>query len=679
MFNLEIVNDGHLYVSQIDLEQIVSKPIERLLYSKYIDDRSVALDYFESVEINSEDHIDLNDLSWKIIENNPNFLEDEENSTKHFNINSPYKNLLITNIVLNSNKEGYEIPLWYRHKRESIKEVSIHYINNGDSLDVEEGFILSGGYLYTNYKNTFNNRNSNYRVYFVSGVTEDNTPFNELLNPIPAIKETGWEDVDLTTGEIKNPSYERITETLGEFSYTLHAVGDDCENENTSDKIYYKGKEDNFIRLLKPESFRLNNPWLLRVTNGAFFANGKRYWIPEYSKQPFDGRFGALRLFNKECIFVTESIIKTPLDKLVVEPESLMHISLFVYDENDNLIYAFTTDENLIGETYGSSEVVYEEGILSWDEEHGFIEINKSISASNTIRSNFYFNSDSLVLNHPENGFNINPYSNEELIYKKALFYLIPDRSPGLRSVFYFLLDEEDRILFSSNKIFKEIADDGSFNGETLIGENISVFREAYCTGYGNDKDYLELGEVTFKEDYYLDECLEMDIRSRGYLKDSEIKNYFNKQHKGLQSLLGYGEDGQVYQNNNLIYVKYPIDLLENYGGPYKEKDLKRYTKRKMRPGMDVVIEYYYPKSSLDINLQTGSTTINASWEGKGTYRILRSTHEFGQPIEIFTKHSETLESISYVDNNIISGKMYWYWVRINEYPVSNSYGVEAR
>ena len=74
MFNLEIVNDGHLYVSQIDLEQIVSKPIERLLYSKYIDYRSVALDYFESVEINSEDHIDLNDLSWKIIENNPNFL-----------------------------------------------------------------------------------------------------------------------------------------------------------------------------------------------------------------------------------------------------------------------------------------------------------------------------------------------------------------------------------------------------------------------------------------------------------------------------------------------------------------------------------------------------------------------------------------------------------------------------
>ena len=143
--------------------------------------------------------------------------------------------------------------------------------------------------------------------------------------------------------------------------------------------------------------------------------------------------------------------------------------------------------------------------------------------------------------------------------------------------------------------------------------------------------------------------------------------------------MLKFLENLQFLINHRLIYVKYPIDLLENYGGPYKEKDLKRYTKRKMRPGMDLVIEYYYPKSSLDISLQAGATMINASWEGKGTYRILRSTHEFGQPVEIFMKHSETLESISYVDNDIISGKMYWYWVRINEYPVSNSHGVEAR
>ena len=128
MFNLEIINEGYQASFELALHQIVNKPLETLRYSKYIDDRSVSLDYFESVEINSEEHLELNDYSWKIIANNPNFHEDGKvNKTDSNIINSQYSDLLITNIVLKNDKDGFEKPLWYRHKRKDIKEVSFHY------------------------------------------------------------------------------------------------------------------------------------------------------------------------------------------------------------------------------------------------------------------------------------------------------------------------------------------------------------------------------------------------------------------------------------------------------------------------------------------------------------------------------------------------------------------------
>ena len=191
MFNLEIINEGHQTSIDLDLHQVVSKPIEKLQYSKYIDDRSIALDYFESTEINSEDHLELNDHSWKVVQNNPNFFrENKEGETESLVINSIYRELLITNTVLKSDKDGFEKPLWHRHKRRDIKEVDIHYISNGESIDVNEGFVLKGGCVYTNYKNSFDYKTSNYRVYFVSGVTISGVAFNELLNVIPAIGPT---------------------------------------------------------------------------------------------------------------------------------------------------------------------------------------------------------------------------------------------------------------------------------------------------------------------------------------------------------------------------------------------------------------------------------------------------------------------------------------------------------
>jgi hypothetical protein len=680
MFNLEIINEGYQTSTDLGLHQVVSKPIEKLQYSKYIDDRSIALDYFESAEINSEDHLELNDLSWRIIENNPNFYNATvATKTNSMVLSSAYRDLIITNTIGKANKDGIKQPLWHKHYRKGIKEANVHYLNNGDSIDVDEGFLLKGGFAYTNYKSAYANKSSDYRVYFISGVLEDGASFNELLNLVPAISKITWEDIDLNTGEVIADGYELQVVTPGQYDYHMNMYNLNCDDNHTSKEWFYKGSLNNLIVLKKPDAYDMSNPWFLRVSNGSFHANGKHYWVPEYNQQPFDGQSGAIRLFNKECRFVTESTIKTPVDKLLVNPQELIHLSVHIFDEEENILAAYTTNPELLNKKYSNTEILYEDQISSWDEYYGFVELGKSIAATNIIKADFYYKADSLILNHPENGLDVNFYNNEELVYNKVLFYLIPNRTAEMRSVYYFTIDEEDRILHSSNKDFQAFETNGLYNSETLIGSDIRDFRSSYCAGYGNENDYLELGEVTFKENYYLDEALRIDMRTTGYLNQNHIEDYFNVQHKGLQSPLGYGEDGQVVQKNNLIYVKYPIDLLDSYGGPYKEETLERYTRRKMRPGMDLVIEYDHPKSTINAIVAAGSITIDMTWDGPGTYTLLFASHEQAEPTilhEIVTSEQEVL---SYVDNNIVAGNTYWYWVRIDEYPISDSYGVVAR
>jgi|11_taG_2_1085331.scaffolds.fasta_scaffold00050_24 hypothetical protein len=679
MINLEIINQNEEVESIINLNQVVSKPLEKLQFSKFTDDTSVVLDYFESTELNSEEHLELNSLSWKAAQNNEAFFEDlREGKTTSNIINSFYRDLYITNIVLKNTKENIEKPLWYKHKRRNIKEVNFHVLNKGSLLEIEEGFVLKNGYAYTNYKNIFDDASSNYRMYFVSGITEDGSAFNELLNVEEAIGKTSFEDISLEDGSIIRDSYE-VLEENGRFSFRINSPNKVCEDEERSSYIYYKAKEDNLIRLLKPEVYKMNNPWLMRVTNGNFLKDGKRYWVPEFKNQPFDGQFGTLRLVNKECTYVTESIIKLPVDKIMVAPEQLVHIDMRVLDESENVIFALTTDTNKIGSKYSNTSVTYQTGIKSWDEESGFIELDKSMNVSYLIKADFYYKTDCLLIGD----LNVNFYSNPLLVESKVLFYLIPDSIN--KSVYYFIFDEEDRILKSSNIDFKSIVS-GEYNANSFVGKNIEDFRNERCIGYDNEYQYLELGEISLKENYYLDESVVLDVRENGYLKESNLEFYYNRQHRGLQSKYGYGEEGQTVQKNNLIYVKYPIGLLETYGGPYKEKELIRYTKRKLQPGIDLVIEYEYPRSALSFEITEGSVKVNLSWDGPGTYKLYRSKNEFseelnedGEAIIAYDKESLNKENLFFIDDTIEADTVYWYSVRVDDYPKSNKFSVRSR
>ena len=669
MLNLELINYGNEIEETISLISYVSKPIESLKYSKYINDRSVALEYIESKEINSKENIIIEDLSWKAPKNNENFLKAEE----EFTINggsfySEFKDIVLTNKV-SLDVQGQEIPLFYKHKRK-VKEASVHCVKNGDNFTIDSGFLVEDNHVYTNYKNYYEEKNGKYILYFVSGVDIEGNSFNELLNLEPVIKEGSWENIDLDSGEIESDVYLKEEEGLG-YRYTLK-LNAGCKSKSTSDLIYAKGLNTNLIKILKPETFSLDSRWTLQVQNGSFVQNGKLYKLPEYNQQPFNPIYGVLFFRNRVCFNTNSNVIKLPVKSIIVSPSNYMHIEVFIHDSEENLIKAVTTNKELLG-TIVKDEITYEQGIVSWDEKDAFVELDFTVVTSQIVTANFYYKAESFLIKEVD----FNPFYNEEFIYNKYFFYLKPFKSKLKRALEYLILDEDERILSCSEDELK-VEVNRTFNSNTIVGSHLKEFLEQYCYGYENELQYLELGEIYLLDNSYVDEVVSLDIREKTFVKSESYEDLIKRQWKVLQSKFGYGDLGQIIQKNNLIYTEVPHSLLDEYS----EEEVEQMLRKHLPATLDLIIEYVFPKSKIEFDLNTpGEVTLNMSWETPGIYNIYRSNIKIkrDESVKIHSINSQNEESLSYIDTDVESGNNYYYWVRIDGHPYSDTFGVKIR
>lgn len=669
MLNLELINHGNEIEEIISLAAYVSNPIESLRYSKYINDRSIALEYIESNEINSKDNLIIEDLSWKMPKNNKNFFNNNEEFTVSTgSFYSDFKEIIATNKIT-LDIQGNEIPLYFKHKRE-VKEASVHCVKNGDNFVVNSGFLIENNKVYTNYKNYYEEKTGKYILYFISGVDLEGTAFNELLNLEPVIREASWEDIDLDSGEIDSDLYLKEPEGTG-YRYNLK-LNSNCKTDNVSENIFVKGLGRNLINILPPEDYSLNSKWMLRIQNGSIVQDGRLYKLKEYDEQPFNPIYGVLFFRNKTCFNTNSNVVKLPVKEVLIKPNDYIHITLYIHDSEENVLKAITTNPELVG-TRATDTIMYEEGVVSWDEKEGFVELDFSLIADQIVTANFYYKADSLIVKDID----FNPFYNEELIHNKYYFYVKPYSYKDKKSLEWLLLDEDERIIDCSQENLK-IEIESIFNENTVIGNNLKSFKETYCYGYENEFYYLELGEIFLSENSYLDEIDHFDVREKTFIKESRYKDLLNKQWKILQSKFGYGSEGQVVQKNNLLYVEVPYELLKEYS----EEEVENMLKKHIPVTLDLVIEYIYPKSTINFNTEVSNqVTLNISWEEPGAYSIYRSQIKIkrDESEKIVTINSETEENISYVDTEVESGKSYYYWVRVNENPYSNTFGVKVR
>ena len=651
MLNLELHNNHFDIVESLELTSHVTSHTEYLRYNKYTDNASTLLNYFESEIQTPAKNIKIEDFSYKHPINNTDYLDTaiEEYEGKVFT--TSYKDLVITNVL---DIEGN--PLFYKHKTRFIESPTISVINEGEFLNLNQSYRYIDGYLYNNYENNFDYNNRAYQLIFVSGRDVNGKAVTEILNNESAISELSWRDINVdlldgvdilsgVNGTAKINSYVR-TQTGNGYEYQVIIVEEFCESEKENN-IYVKYLKSNSIKLIKPKNINQKESWFVSIQNGFFFTN-KKYFIPEFDYQNFNPEYGILRNYDKECFllnkFDTGSVLKVETSNIILDTSLNLNITVKILNSSEEVLKVYTSDSSLIGQEYlGNENILYEKGIESIDSINGIIVLEKDIYGTEEsynsfekeikIRADFY----NYSKNYKYQKLDLNPLFNEDILHYKYFFYLRPDRD-FKESVFFLKINYRDEI---------EDSNDIDLHNDENIPENLrgksailkltyTEFKEKYLYGYENEYQFLELGEVSYKESSYIDESINFDIRDNTPINEETFEDYISRQHKVLQSRFGYGEGGQVYQENNIIYVTLPKTLLNKYGGEYTEEEMYELLKLKSSSALEIIFNWEDKKPELKILPYTndhlerdetfnGNTVrLKYSFEGTGNYKLYR-------------------------------------------------------
>jgi hypothetical protein len=676
VLNLELHNNSGEQTVDMDFQSYVTAHTEYINYNKYTDAASTMISFVGSDPQTPQKNLFIKDLSWKHPRNNINYIIEFEETKSNFIFKAPFKELYITNITNQTNQ-----PLYFKHKTKFKKDTQVNLTikKNGEFVEGESinnaSWKVVNGFVYNNYENKFSFVTGSHELYYLSGEGADGNPVNELLSNIEAIGEFSWRDIDPDTGEMLVSGYSR-NQVGSQYEFNIHLSGDEiCETD--LNKLYIRAKESNTIKILSPESLNLENSWTVRIQNGFFFKS-KKYYISEYLNQNFNPEVGIIKLYNKQCHNVglneTSHVIKLPTKGIEYNPETNMNVTVIIKDENDNIIRGITSDVTLIDSSIQNSDNKYTAGIKSVDEKSGFIELEESLLSSSKIFCNFHYKAESYFVTDLD----LNPISNDKIITGRYYLYLKPNLAQGEKSVQWLYLDRNDIILNCSDEDLKVEIENAQgrivFNPDTIIKTSLNSFKSTYCYGYQNTKEYLELGEISYRETEYLDEALIFDLFDKTPVSELNYKSMISRQWKILQSKFGYGDDGQVYQDNNIVYIQLQKNLLVDFGGEYTESELYDLLKSKLHVGTELIFDWDYFDLTIDLdNSVVGEIQVSMSWEGPGRYVLTRRVNNIsGNNLTLFDKDISARpdnDIIIYSDNTISDtvNSVYYYYTYENQ------------
>ena len=676
MINLRLINKLSKSVN-FRLKNIVNNYTDFLTISDIYNDKTIPLEYIQIPELTSEKNLTIIDNSWMLHSNSLNTIANIDNvffiEGREFLL--PYKKVLFSNVTRNGE------PLFYQHKIKSnlsVLDASIYSVSNmqGDR-QTEVGFVFdkNNGAIYTNYQNYFDYKNSFYKIYYVIYTLSNNQSYQEILNPEPFVKELSFLDIDTSDtenyGNIKNGITRYVmTASYGQSGFlfkiqsNISTIESLCTEDTTYETkgFYVKFLESNIIKLKKPESIYLDNPWYVRVTNSEIFNGNDLFKIPEYDKQAFNPVFGVSWYLQKDCSFVNTNALKLPSENILFNPDNDLHCTLYVYDSDEKLLDIYTTNQSLIN----SDASVYKAfEAISIDEQKGFLYSSLNFDSRYIYKLDYYLELNEYIYNR----FDFNPVNNKRIINHKVAFYMLPNK--------YSITDMSDllnqsairHLLINEDDLIIDAPYDNQYKGQSY---------SSFLTNAG-----FILGEVKIDEKINQNEILNFSLIERDYVSKKYYKDFLNKNPKVLQSFLGYGEAGQIIKRTNTIMVKAPYDLFIEHGGYYTESQLKEIIASRLGLNRTLVLikDYRKPKI-LNINKTNTQHIISYSWEGIGIYKLwFRETKDAQkQLVTSFTSNTRPVNSdiLSFtIDIQNIGSANCYYSISLDaDVLESNIYGV---
>lgn len=690
---LELISPSSAEEITLPLQVFVQKRPERFIYSQHVRSGSVPIAYIENQELDSWKNIQVSNRTYGLPVNAPRVLSRRLGwmEVKSAAFSTEYKEVAITHVTGVDN-QGVKRPLFWKHiLPDGVVEASVYSVQSGNKLDVDTGIKkdLDAEVIYTNYRNFFDPDTGAYQLFYVVSTDGDGNSHHELLNPVPVVREATWEDIDLTTGALKD-GVEVYVRERSSSGYTFYL--------SSGNTWYVRPIDLSLIQPVLPSGKDPDESWYMRFSYGdvSGLANSevRRYWLPEYDTQPFFPYKPYVYSPYRKMLWVNSRTLASTRKNLAIDPDENLHLTVFVWDSDGVLIRVLTTDDSLDGTRYSDTDVFYEsDKILSWDNEDGFIALGIDLLPSWEFDASYFYEANDLEYT----GVSLNPIENPDALKYMYVYYIVPNVDEDDQAIHHLVVDQAGTIIDCSQSAGSSYPNlqlrnsDGTWNPDTIIGmtyasdQHTDTFLDQYTVGYNNDHAYYVLAEVVVVDTSIVEDMEVIDVSRRGGVIDQDsFASAVQANPKILQSRLGYGESGQEVPENGVMVVQVPLSLTEDYGGELTEDQVKELVRTHLPEGCVVVLRWEYPASTLTGTSSTaGQVQLSWTWEGPSlTYSLYRRASPINEWELVTTSSNPAEGTITYTDT-VTSGETYYYGVRITqdgvEYPFGNSLGIRVR
>lgn len=669
----------------LDLAIHVHQRIEEVVYKKYLESLGVPIAYLDSIDIEANNNLSVVDRSDSLPENSAYkvYITNDYQVVTSSSYTTDYPDILITDVSI-SDVQGNQIPLFWAHNLPAnTTNIKIEKVTNTSTVELNAGFIIdtTKTRVYFNFTNSFNPLTGAYTLYFITATTTDCTVVKGLINPVSAVREATWEDVDSETGEINDDlAFYTKEQTTSGFTYYF----------SKSQTYYIRVLPSSLIAPLKFNQNLSTDGWFPRFSNGSFKHTDatsivRHYSVPEYEDTAF---FPSRPYFfdsSSSWETVTKKTIYIGRTDIAIN-ETNRPLEIIISKEDGTPIYALTTKTSKDGDTYVDDINWSINEIASWDNSTGIVDLNIEIQSDWDIRVSYYYTVKEFLYTYT----NLNPLYNDLVYNHYYVYYLKPDVDD--RAIHHLVVRNDGIIVDCSDEDFALLID-GIYNPNTFIG----MYYRKSSTGYQNEDwvttysvetvngyQYLILSEVFFTErkNASLIDIINL-CRDGDKLKVSQYNDALYRNPALFHSRYAATDYGLEFPKNNALVVRLSYSLLEDYGGTFTEDGLKQNLYKYVAAGKYILFEWDEEIESLSINNLTANQ-ITLIWKTLGTgwcYKIYRSTNKTSGFDLITTVCTDYTEG-SFIDSGLETDVYYYYIVPTKsgiDYPQSYTIGAEVR
>lgn len=654
----------------VPLVQSVQKRLEYIRYGRIVADSEVPLEYVAFNPLKASTTLAITDLSGEFSNNNQrstNSVNDIYSFTGK-NLNSETEKILITNqykILDNGTVNAY----FYSHTLPAnTVTVTVQAVTESGSYSVDVAeYIVNTDYgnIFTTFLNTFDEVSGRYTVYYIESTDSSGNYSVAIYNPTEAFHEATFDDIDPVTGLLYQDANAYILNTLGsKYLFTLPKA----------DTYYIKEQNETRIQLLSPTLEEADDPWLVRVTTGDFNQTiggiSYNYFIEEYDMQVFTPAMPIKFTSNENTIRVNNSLIKLQREGLYVDETSNLHLELYITDKNDgSTLYVLTTDDAKHDIEYANTGIYYDSTkIADWDTYSSIVRVDDlDIQEEWEVKAFYYYSEYA----YEYTLINLNPVFNTSIENTMIVFYVVPNtKGTGERSIYHMVI-RDNRILYTSQTggtvvpNLSQFLEDGTPNPDSIVGSNYkpsALYESTFTDSY---PQYLVLAEVNILEASRISDAIRIDIRqSGGMIKKDKVDDAILSSARiaylpGIAPLGGY-----PYPQYATHVIKIPYELLLEYGGTLTKDVIRQKVEKHLAAGEYAVIHFDGVIPNIFEVIPGTCNTIKWYQEDPSyTFKVYRSANIDSGFVEIAHVNGSTYESNQYLDCDVISGRIYYYYI----------------